>query len=90
MLDVVDDLSAKWKSFSLRLGLRLPVLDRIEQNYPKDIQGCLMEALGEWLKLNYDHNKRGKPSWRRLAEAARKLGFYSTFEAIVKEHSVIW
>ena len=81
-------MSAKWKSFSLRLGLRKPVLDRIEQNYPKDVQGCLMEALDEWLKLNYDHDKRGQPSWRKLAEAARKLGSYDTFDAIAKEHSI--
>ena len=83
----MGDLSAKWKVFSLNLGLKKKALDTIQENYPRDVQRCLLEALGEWLKLNYDYGKRGKPSWRKLAEAARRLGFCDMFDVIVKEHS---
>ena len=81
MLEVVDDLSSKWRAFFLKLGLRLTVLDRIQQDH-RDVRSCLTEALGEWLKLNYDHQKYGRPSWKKLAEAARKLD-YRIFESIV-------
>ena len=84
---MVDDLSAKWKAFSVILGLKITALDTIQENYPRDVQGCFLEALREWLKLNYDYGKQGKPSWRKLAEAARRLGFCDLFNIIVKKHS---
>ena len=85
-MEAVEDLSSKWRAFSLRLGLILPVLDKIQQDH-RDVDNCLTEALGEWLKQNYDHQRRGTPSWRRLAEAARKLD-YIVYTQIVKDHSI--
>lgn len=86
ILDVVEPLSARWRLFSSKLRLKESTLDVIERNNPKDVETCLYKALGEWLKLNYDHQRHGMPSWRRLAEAVHKMD-YKLFERIVKSHT---
>lgn len=73
VLDAVETLSSKWRLLSTKLRIKESTLDTIQQNNPKDVQTCLREALVEWLKLNYDYQKHGKPSWRRIVEAARSL-----------------
>ena len=86
VLDTVEPLSAKWRLLSTKLRLKESALDVIEHNHPGDARTCLYMALGEWLRLNYDIQKHGRPSWRRLAEAVRNLDF-GLFEKIVKTHS---
>ena len=73
MLDVVEPLSAKWRVFCTKLRLTEHNLDAIEQGYAGDSKTCLCRALGDWLKMNYDYKRHGKPSWRKLAEAAKSL-----------------
>ena len=45
------------------------------------------QAKLEEVKRNYDHKRWGRPSWRKLAEAAKKLD-YDVYEEIVKKHMV--
>lgn len=59
----------------------------LEQNNPRDVRLCLYKAIGEWLNLNYNHQRHGRPSWRRLAEAVRTLN-YAIFETIIKKYSL--
>ena len=61
-------------------------LDLIEQNHSGDSETCLYQALREWLKLNYNYQKHGKPSWRRLAEAVWSMD-KALFEKIVHNHA---
>ena len=68
-------LSSKWRILSIKLGLKEDALNVIECNNPGDVDGCLQKALGEWLRLNYDHLKHERPSWRRLAEAISGLDY---------------
>ena len=75
VLDEVKSLSSKWRMLSTRLGLTESTLDGIEYNYPRDADACLHKALGEWLKLNYDHQRHERPSWKKLAEAVSCLDY---------------
>ena len=84
--DEVEVLCSQWRLLSTKLRLKESSLDLIERNYPTNAQMCLHKALGEWLRLNYNHEKHGRPSWRRLAEAVRSLNGV-LFEGIIKEHS---
>ncbi len=70
----------------MKLRVKESSLDVIERNYPSDVQTCLYKALGEWLRLNYNHQRHGRPSWRRLAEAVRTLD-YGLFEKMINKHS---
>ena len=73
VVDAVEPLASKWRRLSTKLRLRQSTLDVIERNNPGDMHGCLHKAMAEWLKLNYDHLRHGKPSWKRLAEATSSL-----------------
>ena len=86
VLEEVEDLSANWRTLCVKLHLRESGLDVIEQDNPKDCQACLYKGLGEWLKLNYDYQRHGRPSWRRLAEAVWSLD-KAMFEKIAKKHT---
>ena len=85
VLDAVEALASKWRRLSTKLRLKESTLDVIECNNPGDVDGCLHKALGEWLKLNYDHQRHGRPSWRRLAEAVSSLD-YALSEKIATTH----
>ena len=86
VLDAVETLSSEWRLLSTKLRIKESTLDVIERNYPTNVQTCLYKALGEWLRLNYDHQRHGRPSWRRLAEAMRSLD-YGLFEKITEMYS---
>ncbi len=60
-------------------------MNTIEAEHSKDVARCLQRAIEEWLRLNYDYERNGVPSWRMLAKAVRKLDG-SVFERIVSEH----
>ena len=85
IFDEVEKLSPKWKLLTTKLRLRNHVVENIQENC-SDVMSRLDEALKEWLKLNYNHQKYGRPSWRRLAEAVRSLD-YGLFEEIARNHA---
>ena len=85
VLKAVQTLAAKWKLLSTNLGMKQETIELIQHNNSRDAMMCLLEALAEWLKLNYTYQRHGKPSWRKLAEAVKSLN-YVAFEAIVKAH----
>ena len=85
VLEAVETLSSKWRLLCVRLGIRESSLDIIQRNHPHDVESCLYDALREWLKCNYDYQRHGRPSWRRLAKVVRKMDC-ALFEAIVKDH----
>ena len=85
-MKAVEGLSSKWILLSTKLGLKKSCLDRIKSDHPGDVRMCLYDAMGEWLSMNYDHQRHGRPSWRKLAEAVRTED-YALFEKIVRSHS---
>ena len=75
VVDAVEPLASKWRILTTKLRLKQSTLDVIERNNPGDVVSCLHKAMGEWLRLNYDHQRHGRPSWRRLAEAVSSLDY---------------
>ncbi len=51
----------------------------------KDSNECLRLAMIKWLKLNYNWESNGMPSWRMLAKAIRQLDG-GLFYKIAQEH----
>ncbi len=71
--DVLLELSSvvdKWRSLGLALGLRQSTLDVLmQQNGPKGLDQLMSDIITEWLKGNYNEDRFGRPTWRRLVEA---------------------
>ena len=87
VLDEVEPLSGKWRRFSAKLGIPNSSLDTIESNH-RDVAECLYRALVEWLKLNYDYQKHGRPSWEKLAAAVKAID-NALYERIARKHNLV-
>ena len=74
LVDVKCELCpfARWKDLGLNLGLSPESLEVIENDYRRT-DDQLEAVLLKWLERNYDLDKYGLPSWRRLAEAVRPI-----------------
>ena len=81
----VKPLTAQWRQLCNQLGIKENSLDVVEHNYPRDADMCLYKALVEWLKQNYDHQRHGKPSWRKLAEVIWSLD-RALFQTVTEAH----
>ena len=85
----VSPLCSKWFQLSLALGLPPSLLSFIEKDQPDDMQACFRSSLLNWLQRNYNIEKHGLPTWRRLVEAVdSELGGNDQALAskIAKEH----
>ncbi len=85
-MEVLADFdTGRWRTLATNLRLRIPSLDTIETNNRSDVVRCLQLALTDWLRLNYNYEKHGKPSWKKLAKAMRTVNG-NIFEKIVTEY----
>ena len=87
-MDAVKPLASKWRKLCTELGFKEGTLNVIEHNNPGNMDGCLRNALGEWLKLNYDYQRHERPSWRRLASAVFKVN-YALSKKIITMHGKV-
>ena len=78
-------LAAKWQELNTYLGLKLSTIDRIKSDFPSDCLSCLSEALKEWIKMNYDTQRYGKPSWNTLLKAIAEVNVL-LFNRLATEH----
>ena len=84
--DVVT-LEADWRDLALQLGLRRNTINSIGANNNRNVRQCLTCALEEWLRLNYDHERYGRPSWRCLTVAVSNIDT-DLSEEIMRKHGI--
>ncbi len=82
---MIESLAAKWRTIATNLRLNDSNMDTIAYNNNKDAMRCLQLAIMDWLKLNYNYEKNGFPSWRMLAKAIKNLDG-GLFNQIILEH----
>ena len=61
-------VSARWKKIGSALRLKANVLDMIETANQGNPDKCLSQAIVEWLRLNYNVERFGRPSWKWVVE----------------------
>ena len=61
-------MAHKWKKIGLALRLDPNLLNRIEAR-KNDTEENLSDVVEEWLKMSYDTEKFGDPSWKLLVDA---------------------
>lgn len=69
--DIIKDLTpvaARWKAIGVALGLKYGVLDSINPGSPDE---CLLVVIANWLMRNYNVDRFGPPTWRKLVEVVK-------------------
>ena len=69
MLNQVIDIQAKWELLGSQLGIKHGKIAAIKLENGGDPTRCLKDVLSTWLNENYDTQRHGYPSWRRLCKA---------------------
>ncbi len=84
-MEVLTDFDIRrWRTLTTSLRLKYSSMSTIKEAKKNDVVRCLQLALMDWLKLNYNYEKHGKPSWKKLAKAMRPLDG-NIFKKIVLE-----
>ena len=69
MLSRVNAIRAKWEMFGIQLGIDNGTIEAIKLRNGGNPALCLKDVLSTWLNENYDTQRHGYPSWRRLCVA---------------------
>ena len=85
VLEAVKPLASEWKKLLMRLHITQDTLDVIDRNNPGDAELCLQVGLSKWLKMNYNYQRHGRPSWSMLAKAMSNIN-NKLSEKIAKNH----
>ena len=86
-LRVKSSISSQYYDFGIALGIPPDVLSNIKEE-PKR---ALSNVLQEWLKQNYNTDKHGLPTWRKLVEAVDNPAGgnnHALAKAIASEHPI--
>ena len=82
---MLSNLAGQWRAIATNLRLKNGSMDTIESDNSNKSVRCLQLAITDWLKLNYNYERNGRPSWRMLAKAIRELDG-RLFNRIIYEH----
>ena len=69
----VMSVAANIRLFGGALGLPSSTLDRIHKDNPHDVRTALGQVIDTWLAREYDTERFGAPSWRKLVDAVASL-----------------
>ena len=61
-------LSPQWKNIGLALGLLSSDIGKIENTCHCKPEDCLREVLLRWIKLGYNVDKHGLPTWKKIVQ----------------------
>ncbi len=85
-MEMLKDFDTRrWRTLATNLRLADSSMNTIEKNNEHDVVRCLQLALTDWLNLNYNYEKNGRPSWKMLAKAMRTVNG-NIFENIVSKY----
>ena len=66
---------SKWKLVGTGLGLKASKLKEIERSNSNDLTSCLLDVIITWLQRNYNDERFGKPTWKRVVEVVNNPAF---------------
>ena len=86
-LRVKSSISSQYYDFGIALGIPPDVLNNIKEEPNR----ALSNVLQVWLKQNYNTDKHGLPTWRKLVEAVDNPAGgnnHALAKAIASEHPI--
>ena len=88
ILRELDGLESEYYTLGLHLHLPPGKVKEIQENNPHNCRSALGHVITEWLKMNYDYNKAGRPSWRMLVVGVSTLDI-DRAKIIAKKHDQV-
>ena len=68
VLHYLNDAAGHWQTISRNLHVKGDkITELIHSGQPAPT--CLENAITDWLRLNYNHQRFGKPTWKKVAES---------------------
>lgn len=73
VLQELEGVAYRWYEIGLALGLLPSTLERIKSSTlgESGFDKVLTSVIVEWLKMNYNTARHGKPTWRRIVKAVK-------------------
>ena len=62
IMEYLHGVSGYWRLIGTYFHLSISRVSIVLLNHPGDAKGCMQEAVGTWLSLNYDTETYGKPT----------------------------
>ena len=84
VLDYLNEVAGHWEAISRNLHVRRSTIEEIT-NSGRVAPYCLSQAITDWLELNYNHQRFGKPTWKKVAESVVQLDS-RLFQRIALDH----
>ena len=69
-MEELESMVSKWRTIGMALGLKQDILESIRHTEHSD-QMQMTKMLTEWLRRNYDTQRFGMPTWKKLVEAIK-------------------
>ena len=66
-------MAHRWYDIGLALGIRNSTMESIKSKGQGDVHELLRNMVIEWLKMNYNVDRFGPPTWRRIVEAVGEI-----------------
>ena len=85
VLAYLDEVAGHWETISRNLHVKVSKIEELTTSC-QTASVCLGQAITDWLKLNYNHQRFGKPTWKKVAEMVVKLN-NGLFLRIAAEHT---
>ena len=70
----LNPIAHNWESFALQLGILHNTIKLIKRRNFHDPTDCLNDALAEWLDGNYNIERHGHQSWRKVCKETANAG----------------
>ena len=80
-------VTGDWQAICKRLHVKAGRIREFSNNFGHDSGRCMDSAIADWLSLNYNHAKFGKPTWRKVAESVVTAN-QKLFLRVASEHTV--
>ena len=80
MIEIKQDATQVWYQFGEALGIEKRILDKFTSYSPEE---AIIEMLDYWLR-----NHSGKPTWKEVANALRKIHLHESASGIERIYEI--
>ena len=85
----MSGLEFEYYTFGLHLGLYPGRVKEIQVDHPHNSRAAFGDVITEWLKMNYEYSKVGRPSWQLLVEALSTVNLERA-KIVAKDHRKVY